>query len=162
LREKKELVGRGRSHGILVYTVGKPVGWCQYGRQEELPRIDNGRYYQPVENRGVEYRMGSKGEGKKLWRITCFVVDKRYRQRGIASAALTAALEAIQRKGGGIVEAFPIIRWEDLCRARIRRCGHAPSFGNTSTHGTQSMFEKQGFKTVAPYGLSNVLMRRIV
>jgi hypothetical protein len=31
-----------------------------------------------------------------------------------------------------------------------------------STHGTISMFEKQGFETVAPFGSSNVTMRRTV
>ena len=98
----------------------------------------------------------------KLWRITCFVVDKKYRRRGIATIALKAALQAIKGKGGGLVEAYPNIPWEELCRARIARCGHAPSFGNESTHGTLSMFEKQGFKVVAPYGLSNVLVRKTV
>lgn len=89
-REKRELVERGGSHGILVYAKGEPVGWCQYGPKEELPRIDNSRNY-----RGL-----AKGT-EKLWRITCFVVHKKYRKRGVASAALKAALEAIRNKGGG-------------------------------------------------------------
>jgi hypothetical protein len=33
---------------------------------------------------------------------------------------------------------------------------------DVSTHGSVSMFEKQGFETVAAFGSSNVLMRRIV
>jgi hypothetical protein len=52
------------------------------------------------------------------------------------------------------VEAYPISRWES----------HA--FGNESTHGTASMFEKAGFKKAAPFGStrfsSHVLMRRRV
>ena len=63
-REKKELVDCGLSHGILVYAKGEPVGWCQYGPREELPRIDNRRKY-----RGL----APKGD-TKLWRITCFAV----------------------------------------------------------------------------------------
>jgi hypothetical protein len=39
--QKKEFVDSGRSHGILVSANGEPVGWCQYGPKEELPRIDN-------------------------------------------------------------------------------------------------------------------------
>ena len=35
-------------------------------------------------------------------------------------------------------------------------------FGNASTHGTLSMFERQGFKVVGPNGLSNVVVRRTV
>lgn len=150
-RQKKELVDRGHAHGIVVYGNGEPVGWCQYGRSEELPRIDNNRRY---------HALGLEGETKKLWRITCFVTARNHRRRGVASAALEAALVSIRGKGGGVVEAYPMIPWEELCRARVGRCGHAPAFGNSSTHGTLSMFEKQGFKAVGPYGLSNVVVRR--
>ena len=152
-RDKRELVEKGCSHGMLVDVKGEPVGWCQYGPKEELPRIDNSRAY-----RGLALKRGTE----KFWRITCFVVDKKYRKRGVATTALKAALEAIRSKGGGLVEAYPIIPWEDLCRSRLRRCGHAPAFGNVSTHGTLSMFQKEGFKAVAPFGVSNILMRKTV
>jgi len=150
-RDKKELVEEGRAHGILVYADGEPVGWCQYGPQEELPRIDSSRSYKALQ---LETTPG------RLWRITCFVTDKKHRRRGVAGAALKAALESIRQKGGSVVEAFPLIPWEELCRARIRRSGYAPAFGNESTHGTLSMFEKQRFKVVGPYGLSNVVVRK--
>lgn len=140
-QEKRELLARGGSHGILVYAKGEPVGWCQYGPQEELSRIDSSRKY-----RGLAL----EGGAERLWRITCFVVDKRHRKRGVASAALRAALKAIRNKGGGLVEAYPVARWE------------GSAFGNVSTHGTVSMFEKEGFQAVAPVGSSNVLMRRTV
>jgi GNAT superfamily N-acetyltransferase len=143
-REKRELVERGCSHGILVYAKGQPVGWCQYGPREELPRIDNGRKYQGLVPEGTG----------KLWRITCFAVLKEHRRRGVASAALKAALEAIRSRGGGLVEGYPITRWKSY------------AFGNESTHGTASMFEREGFKVVAPFGSTkfstHVLMRRTV
>jgi hypothetical protein len=67
---------------------------------------------------------------------------------------LRAALDAIRKKGGGLVEAYPIIRWK------------SGTFGNVSTHGTVSMFEREGFRIVAPFGgtkfQTNVLMRRTV
>ena len=143
-RQKRALVEQGCAHGILVYANGEPVGWCQYGPREELPRIDNTRAYQGLAPQGAE----------KLWRITCFAVLKRYRKRGAASAALGAALEAIRLRGGGLVEAYPIARW--LARA----------FGNESTHGTESMFVKAGFQRVGPFGStrysSHVLVRKTV
>ena len=144
-REKRELVERGCAHGILVYSEGEPVGWCQYGPQEELPRIDNSRKYR---------ELVPEGSPERLWRITCFAVLKKNRRRGVATAALKAALEAIRKKGGGFVEAYPITRWETR------------AFGNESTHGTASMFKRAGFKAVAPFGStrysSHVLMRRTV
>jgi GNAT superfamily N-acetyltransferase len=140
-REQKALVKRGCSHGILVYLKGEPVGWCQYGPREELTRIDNNRSY-----RGLI----TEGEARKFWRITCFVVDREYRRRGLAGAALKAALASIKRKGGGLVEAFPVANWE------------GGAFGNMSTGGTVSMFKKEGFKIVSPVGNTNVVMRRTI
>ena len=134
-QQKRKLVENGRSHGILIYSEGEPIGWCQYGSREELPRLDSDRSY---------LRLVPEGDMKRLWRITCFVVDKKYRKRGAASAALKAALEAIRNKGGGLVEAYPIIRW-GAYREYL---------------GTVSMFQKEGFKIVAPFGKSNVVMRR--
>jgi len=152
-REKRHLVEKGRAHGILVYANREPIGWCQYGFSEDLPRIDKSRNYQAL---------AASGTSVRLWRITCFVVDRKHRKRGVATAALRAALESIRKKGGGLVEAYPLIDWEDLRRSELRRRGHAPSFGNMSTHGTVSMFEKHGFEIVAPFGGTNVLVRRIV
>lgn len=144
-RQKKKLVEQGCAHGILVYADGEPVGWCQYGSREELPRIDNSRKYK---------ELAPKAGAEKLWRITCFPVLKKHRKHGVASAALDAALESIKRKGGGLVEAYPITRWETR------------AFGNESTHGTCSMFKKVGFKVVAPFGSTrfstHVVVRRTV
>ena len=143
-RQKKSLVRIGRAHGILVYADGEPVGWCQYGPSDELPRIDKSR----------RYRKLAPKASQKLWRIPCFVVDKKFRRRGVAAAALQAALNSIKKQGGGLVEAYPITRW--LSRA----------FGNESTGGTIAMFRKAGFRTMAPLGCtrfsSHALVRRTV
>jgi len=136
-QQKRKLVANGRSHGILVYSKGEPVGWCQYGSKEELPRIDSYPRYR---------RLAPAGNAKRVWRITCFVVDRDYRKHGVASAALKAALDAIRNKGGGLVEAYPIVRW-GAYREYL---------------GTVSMFKKHGFKIVAPFGESNVVMRKKV
>jgi ribosomal protein S18 acetylase RimI-like enzyme len=136
-RQKRELVEQGRSHGILVFAEGKPVGWCQYGTREELPRVENNAGYRKHVSDGIPSR---------LWRITCFVVDKRYRRRGVARLALRAALEAIRGRGGGMVEAYPIVRWGAYAEYR----------------GTVSMFRKEGFEIVAPFGKHNVVMRKAI
>ena len=133
--EKRKLVSDGRAHGILVYDLGRPVGWCQYGPKEEAPRIDRGRKYRKLD-------LGA-GPGE-LWRITCVSVDRAYRNRGVASAALDAALNSIRKMGGGTVEAYPV----------TNRGALAAWFGSAS------MFEKRGFRGVAPFGKSNALMRK--
>lgn len=133
-RDHRALVERGSGNGVLVYANGAPVGWCQFGRREHLPRIERGRKYREV--------AGALGEPPR-WRITCFFVDRPYRRAGVAGVALRAALAAIRRRGGGIVEAYPATH------------GRAVA----AWFGTVGMFAREGFSTVRPFGRSNVLMR---
>ena len=76
-RQKEKLVRNGRAHGVIVYANREPVGWCQYGPREELPQVDQSRNYR---------NLAPTDEKKKLWRITCFVVDKKYRKSGVRRA----------------------------------------------------------------------------
>jgi ribosomal protein S18 acetylase RimI-like enzyme len=103
-REQKKLVDRGRSHGILVYLYGEPVGWCQYGPREELTRIDNIPNSKKVESANSNAK---NQELKKLWRITCFVVDKKHSRQGIAGAALRAALQSIKKQAAASSKPIP-------------------------------------------------------
>ncbi len=139
--DKKKLVKQGQSHAILVYSGKTPVGWCQYGIEEELPRIDAGRGYKKI---------GPPNSDEKLWRITCFFVDKDYRGKGVAKFALKSALESIKKQGGGIVEAYPVVSKKMAAVAEWR------------WFGTPSMFWREGFKKVAPLGTSGVLMRKTI
>ena len=141
-RRKETLVKNGKAHGVIVYANGEPVGWCQYGPREELPRVDHTRNYR---------NLAPKDKPDKLWRITCFVVDKNYRKRGVASTALKGALEGIGRRGGGLVEAIPVSKTDQ-----------GPGYMYT---GRVSMSEKAGFKIVAPFSngrTATVLMRRTI
>ena len=137
-RRKRELVGKGQAHGIIVYDRGQPVGWCAYGPSEEFPRVDNGRLYRKLQ---------LKQEDPKLWRIICFYVDPEHRRKGVAQVAFRAALASISKQGGGIVEAYP----------RISKAGGSVSLW----FGTTGMLEREGFKRVGPLGAS-ILMRKTI
>ena len=139
-KEKKALVKQDRSHGILVYAGDQSVGWCQYGLKEELPRIDSGRNYSKLDL--------SADQGRKLWRLTCFFVDRDFRKKGVASVALKAALDSIKKQGGGIVEAYPPTSKEGGSWALW--------------FGTVAMFEREGFKAHAKLGEKHLLMRKTI
>lgn len=161
----KELVWQGRAHGILVYAEGEPVGWCQFGRAEELPLVRDDKT--PP---GEVARHPST-----QWRITCFTTRMEYRRRGVASAALAAAVEAIRKRGGGWIEATPMaFPHDDPMVRKLRKTygwgsqevtdhmekdwpsKQVPGIGRvngclvtskTMGHvGTMSMFERFGFK----------------
>ncbi len=139
-RDKKLLVKKGKSHAILVYSGETPVGWCQYGLREELPRIDAGRGYKKI----------GPPTNEKLWRLTCFFVIREFRGKGVSKFALKKALESIKEQGGGVVEAYPVVS---------KKMAAVPEW---RWFGTPSMFEREGFKQVGPLGTSMMLMRKTV
>lgn len=138
-RAQKECrVRDGSAHAALVYGGGTCVGWCQFGSPGELPRIKRLRAY----NEGLT--------DLPDWRITCFFVDKGWRGKGVASAALEGALQEIAQLGGGTVESYP----EDA----VGRTVSASFLHN----GSLSMFEQQGFARVRPIGKNHWVVAEAV
>jgi len=136
--QKEHRVREGRAHAALVYDGSAAVGWCQYGRTDELPRIKNKRDY-------------LNGLSKLPdWRITCFFVDRDYRGNGIASVALGGALNEIGRLGGGIVESYP----EDAEGRTVS--------GSFLHNATVSLYEGQGFRRTRRLGKNHwVVIKRV-
>ncbi len=130
-----DLVFSGRNRSVLIYHNGKAIASAQYGTSDELPRPGNGRNYKALNLHGAR---------KKLWRITCFFVDKEYRRKGISKFALDEILKRIEASGGGIVEAFPVRDFRAL----------------NTWFGLVSMYRNRGFVTVAQLGRSSYLMRK--
>jgi GNAT superfamily N-acetyltransferase len=154
---KQALVAEDQAHGVIVYAGEEPLAWCQFGPADELTAT------------AARRKKVTSGEESPAWRITCFVTDKRYRRRGVASLALGAALEAIRRRGGGLVEAYPVAGWSHakprpevyIEGAGLVLAAHG-SFGNVSTSGTVSMFERAGFKAVGIVARTHVVMQKSV
>ena len=116
-------VRKGTVHQILVYDGDECVGWCQYGAPAELPTIKNSKAYD--------------GGLTDLpdWRIGCMFTGKGHRRTGVARAAVTAALAAIEEAGGGLVEAYP-----EQVEGREEQRG---SYLHT---GPENLFEECGFE----------------
>ena len=119
---KRTHVDNGTVHQVLVYHDAECVGWIQYGPPVEVATIKNPKAYE-----------------KELvdlpdWRIGCVFTGSRHRRQGVARAGLAAALSAISRAGGGVVEAYP----EQLD-------GRAPQRGAYLHTGPESLFEEFGF-----------------
>jgi ribosomal protein S18 acetylase RimI-like enzyme len=135
---KERRVREGRAHAALVYDGADCVGWCQFGSPGELPGIKRKRAY--LETAGAPPE----------WRITCLFVAKSARGRGVASAALAAALAQIAHLGGGAVESFP----ENVD-------GRSTS-GSFLHNGTLALFERHGFERIRPLGKHHWLVARAV
>ena len=89
---KVGLVRAGRAHAALVYAGGDVSDGASSGSLRTCPGSRIARH---------------KRRCKAGCRITCVFVDKGWRGRGVAAAALTEALAVIAKAGGGHVESFP-------------------------------------------------------
>ena len=135
---KHRLVTEGRAHAALVFDGDVAVGWCEYGTPDELPGIYHRKEYEEGLNHLPDYR------------LTCFFVDRRYRRKGVATAALHGAVDLIASAGGGVVEAYP------------QDTGGATLTASFLYNGTRSQFEKAGFSYERPKGKNNCVMRLTV
>ncbi len=135
---KRRLVDEGAAHAALVFDGDEAVAWLEYGTPDELPRIYHRKQYEAELDLLPDYR------------VTCFFVDRRYRRKGVARAALDGALDLIGQAGGGVVEGYP----HDIGDKKV-----SASF---LYNGTRRMFEQAGFSYVRPKGQSNCVMRKTV
>jgi len=120
---KQAHVRQGTVHQVLVYDGQECVGWCQYGSPAELPNIKNLKAY------------SAELTDLPDWRIGCIFTGKSHRRKGVARAAVTAALAAIEEAGGGLVEAYP---------EQVE--GREPQRGAYFHTGTENLFEELGFE----------------
>ena len=138
-RKAKECrVREGKAHASLVYDGDECVGWCQFGSPEELPRIHNKRAYLATDPVLPD------------WRITCFFVGKGYRGKGVASAALSGAIEQIRKLGGGRIEGYPE-------NTEGRKASAAFLF-----NGALTTFERLGFERSRQIGKHKWVVTRTV
>jgi ribosomal protein S18 acetylase RimI-like enzyme len=131
----------GPTPGLIAFRDGEAVGWVSLGPREDFPRITRSRTIPLV-----------PGEG--LWSIVCFVVSRRARRSGVATALLDTAVEHAQANGAQAVEAYPVV-------TRGSRITSASAYT-----GTLGMFERAGFAVVSPTrssaggGNARVVVRR--
>ncbi len=136
--EKEWRVSESQAHAALVFDGATCVGWCQFGSPVELPRIKLQRAY------------FADCTALPDWRITCFFVDKEYRGKGVASAALKGALKEIARLGGGTVESYP----EDAEGRSVA--------GAFLYNATVALFEDHGFTRSRRLGKNHWVVTKVV
>ncbi len=112
---------------------------AQYGRPADLPNIKN----------RAAYDRGSTAVPD--WRIGCIFTGSRHRGRGVARAAVTAVLAAIEAAGGGTVEAYP-----------EQTSDRKPQRGAYLHTGPEDLFAELGFVRGRQIAKWRWIMRRTV
>jgi hypothetical protein len=136
---KREHVRAGTVHQVLVYDADECVGWCQYGSPAELPNIKNPKAYEKELTQLPD------------WRIGCIFTGTAHRREGVARAAVAGALDAIEKAGGGLVEAYP---------EQVE--GRKPQRGAYFHTGPEDLFEELGFERDRQIAKWRWVMRRHV
>lgn len=127
-------VGTGRPPGILAYLKTQPIGWCAIAPRSEYEYLARSRVLRPI-------------DGRLVWSISCLLVARAHRGRGISVQLLRAAVRMAGDEGAEIVEGYPV----------IPRAGRMPDvFAWT---GTLSAFRAAGFEEVARGSPARPIMR---
>jgi len=91
---QKAIVTAGGIPGLLAYVDGSPSGWCAVEPRENYPGLARSRILAPIDTTAV-------------WSVTCFYIDKSFRQRGLSTSLLGAVVDFVTSRGGGVVEGYP-------------------------------------------------------
>ncbi len=133
----KRIVNSDEILGILAYTNGEPIGWCSVAPRESYPTLERSRVFKRIDD-------------KPVWSIVCFFVAKQFRHKGVTVALLKAAIEHVKKRGGKIIEGYPV----------EPKKGHTPDpFAYT---GLASAFRKAGFEEVLRRSETRPIMRYII
>ena len=127
-------VRSGAEPGLLAYRGGHPVAWCAVAPRDEYAALVASRKLKPV------------GETTGVWSITCYYVPREHRRTGLMTALLAAAARHARRKGGRLLEGYPVIA-ESLT-------------GFMGYTGLVPAYKKAGFRVVARPSRSMRVMQK--
>jgi GNAT superfamily N-acetyltransferase len=129
--------------GLVAYlTRGRvPVGWVAVEPRTEYPRLLG----LPTVWKG---RAGEDKQDEGVWSVTCFVVRKGYRGRGLTYALAAAAVGYARARGARALEGY----------AMRTQPGRVITWGELHV-GAVQVFADAGFKEVSHPSVRRVVMR---
>ncbi|WP_353813851.1 GNAT family N-acetyltransferase [Agromyces sp. SYSU T00266] len=129
-RLEEQLAAPGTGPGIIAYDGETPVGWCAVEPRSGLERLR----HSPVASASPD----DDFDDPSIWAVTCFVVPRAFRRRGVGRALAAAAVETAREHGATLLEAYAV---DPTARSKPPAADLFP--------GTVSMFEAVGFSEVA-------------
>lgn len=89
------LVKKSKPAGVLAYSENKAVGWCAVAPRSEYIRLETSRVLKPVDDQPV-------------WSVSCFFIQKGFRNKGLSQQLLKAAVKYAISNGAKIIEGYPM------------------------------------------------------
>lgn len=136
-----QLAEPGPGPGLLAYDGDAPAGWCAIEPRPALVRLP----HSPVGSASPDGDFDDPG----VWSVSCFVIPRAFRRRGVATALASAAVDFAREHGARVVEAYAV---DPSARSTTAAAELFP--------GTVSMFTGAGFVEVARPKPHRVVMQR--
>jgi GNAT superfamily N-acetyltransferase len=126
--------------GLVAYADGEPAGWVAVEPRTAYPKLRTSR----VPWAGRDEDKGDDG----IWAVTCFVVRKGYRGRGLTYLLAAATVGFARERGARALEAYPM----------VTQPGKDITWGELHV-GARQVFEEAGFGEISRPTLRRVVMR---
>ena len=126
--------------GLVAYVDGEAAGWVAVEPRTAYPKLRTSR----VPWSGRDEDKGDDG----IWAVTCFVVRKGYRGRGLTYPLARATIDFARERGARALEAYPM----------ITEPGKEITWGELHV-GARQVFEDAGFEEVSRPTVRRVVMR---
>jgi len=126
--------------GLVAYAEDEPAGWVAVEPRTAYPRLRTSR----VPWSGRDEDKGDDG----IWAVTCIVVRKGYRGRGLTYPLALATIDFARERGARALEAYPM----------ITQPGKEITWGELHV-GARQVFEDAGFEEVSRPTVRRVVMR---
>lgn len=126
--------------GLVAYLDGEPVGWVAVEPRTAYPKLRTSR----VPWKGRDEDKDDDG----VWAVTCFVVRKSHRGRGLTYPLARAAVDFARARGARALEAYSM----------ITQPGKEITWGELHV-GARQVFADAGFEEVSHPTPRRVVMR---
>jgi GNAT superfamily N-acetyltransferase len=127
--------------GLVAYVDDEPAGWVAVEPRIAYPKLRTLRV--PWTGRPDEDR-----DDPGVWSVTCFVVRKGYRGRGLTYHLARAAVDHARERGAQALEGYSM----------ITHAGKEITWGELHV-GARQVFEEAGFRPVGKPTIRRVIMR---
>jgi GNAT superfamily N-acetyltransferase len=126
--------------GLVAYVDDQPAGWAAVEPRTAYPKLRTS----PVPWSGRNEDKDDEG----VWAVTCLVVRKGYRGRGLTYPLARATIDFARQRGARALEAYPM----------ITQPGKEITWGELHV-GARQVFEEAGFRQVSHPTPRRVVMR---
>lgn len=129
-----------RTSGLLAFVDGEPAGWVALEPRTSYLKLAK-----------LQLPWKGRNEDKtddRVWAVTCIIVRKGFRRRGLTYLLALAAVEFARERGAKAIEAY----------AMITEPGKQVTWGELHV-GARQVFEEAGFKQVSHPTKRRVVMR---